>query len=153
MTLLRHFAAETLSRIKEQYIDTGQLRFVYKHFAILGPESNRAAEASECAADQDKFWAYHDLLFVDQLANRSTLNDERLVSLAIEIGLDTDTFSQCLTSDKYANIVKQETLTIQSLGARGTPAFLLNGIPIVGAQPFEEFEKLIEEQLANFRSE
>lgn len=138
-----------MSRIREQYIDTGQVRFTYKHFAILGPESNRAAEASECAAEQDKFWAYHDRLFADQTTTRSTLNDERLIELAGEVGLDPDTLGECLNSGRYTNKVRQESLSVQSMGVRGTPAFLINGIFISGAQPFEVFQQIIEEQLGN----
>lgn len=138
-----------MSRIREQYIDTGQVRFTYKHFAILGPESNRAAEASECAAEQDKFWEYHDRLFADQTTTRSTLNDERLLELAAEVGLDTDVLDECLSSGRYTNKVRQESLSIQSMGVRGTPAFLINGTFLSGAQPFEVFQQVIEEQLGN----
>jgi hypothetical protein len=138
-----------LSRLREQYIETGQLRFTYKHFAILGPESSRTAEASECAAEQDKFWAYHDRLFADQTTTRSTLNDERLIELAVEVGLDPDALNECLNSGRFTSKVRQETLSVQSMGVRGTPAFLINGIFISGAQPFEVFQQVIEEQLGN----
>jgi hypothetical protein len=136
-----------LSRIKEQYIDTGQVRFVYKHYAILGPESNRTAEASECAAEQDKFWAYHDIIFADQATTHSTFNADKLTGLAGQIGLDTAAFSECLNSGRYTTQITQQSLSVQSLGIRGTPGFLLNGIFISGAQPFEAFQQIIEEQL------
>lgn len=138
-----------MSRIREQYIDTGKVRFSYKHFAILGPESNRAAEASECAAEQDKFWEYHDRLFADQTTTRSTLNDERLIELAVEVGLEPDALGECLNSGRYTGKVRQESLSIQSMGVRGTPAFLINGTFLSGAQPFEVFQQVIEEQLGN----
>lgn len=138
-----------MSRIREQYIDSGQVRFVYKHFAILGPESNRAAEASECAAEQDKFWAYHDRLFADQTTTRSQLNDERLIELAVEVGLDPDALGECLNSGRWTAKIRQESLSVQSMGIRGTPAFLINGTFIFGAQPFEMFQQVIEEQLGN----
>jgi len=137
-----------LSRIREEYVETGQVRFVYKHFAILGPESSRSAEASECAAEQGKFWAYHDLVFEDQYNNRSALNQDRLVELAQEIGLDTDAFSECLSSGRYSMQILQESQTVQALGVRGTPGFLINGVFISGAQPFEVFQQVIDEQLA-----
>jgi protein-disulfide isomerase len=136
-----------LSRIREEYVASGKVRFVYKHFAILGPESNRTAEASECAAEQDSFWEFHDLIFADQVANRSQLNDENLVRFAGQIGLDTETFDECLTSGRYRTQISQESLSVQSLGVRGTPAFLVNGVFISGAQPFEVFQQVIEEQL------
>ncbi|MCG3209679.1 MAG: hypothetical protein FOGNACKC_03306 [Anaerolineae bacterium] len=129
-------------------MSSGKVRFAYKHFAILGPESNRAAEASECAAEQNQFWAYHDRVFADQVSERSTLSADRLTELAGEIGLDTAAFRQCLDSGKYTSQISQESLSVQSLGVRGTPAFLINGVFVSGAQPFEAFQQVIEEQLA-----
>lgn len=128
-------------------MNTGKVRFVYKHFAILGPESNRAAEASECAAEQGQFWAYHDRVFADQNESRSSLSVERLAELAAEIGLDTTAFGECLNSGRYTTQISQETLSVQSLGVRGTPAFLINGVFVSGAQPFEVFQQVFEEQL------
>ena len=136
-----------MSRIREQYVNTGKVRFVYKHFAILGTESNRSAEASECAAEQGQFWAYHDRVFADQLESRSSLSAERLGELAGEIGLDTTAFNDCLNSGRYVSLVSRETMGIQSLGVRGTPAFLINGVFVTGAQPFEVFQQVFEEQL------
>jgi protein-disulfide isomerase len=141
------FSAETLPQIRKTYIDTGKARFIYKHFAILGPESNRAAEATECAAEQGKFWAYHDQVFADQAANRSSLTDEKLASLATEIGLEADTFTTCLASGRYTTQIQRESQTVGAMGLRGTPGFLINGAFISGAQPFEVFQQVIEEQL------
>ena len=136
-----------MSRLREEYINTGKVRFVYKHFAILGPESSRAAEASECAAEQGEFWAYHDLIFEDQLTSHSTLSEDRLVSMAGEIGLDTTAMTECLTSARYSAQISQESLTVQSMGVRGTPGFLINGAFVSGAQPYEVFQQIIEEHL------
>ncbi len=138
-----------MTQLREQYVNTGKVRFVYKHFAILGPESTRSAEASECAAEQGKFWEYHDLIFTDQISNRSTLSADQLTNLAAEIGLDTTVFRQCLDSGRYTSQITQESLSVQSMGVRGTPAFLLNGVFISGAQPYEVFQQIIEEQLGN----
>lgn len=121
---------------------------MYKHFAILGPESNRSAEASECAAEQGQFWAFHDRVFADQTTSRSTLSAGRLAELAADIGLDPAAFSECLDSGRYSAQITQESLSVQSLGVRGTPAFLINGTFVSGAQPFEVFQQIIEEQLA-----
>lgn len=137
-----------MSRIREEYIETGKVRFVYKHFAILGPESSRSAEASECAAEQDAFWPYHDLIFADQAENYDSLTQEKLVSLAEEVSLDTSEFSECLSSGRYSLQISQESQAVQALGLRGTPGFLINGLFINGAQPFEVFQQVIDEQLA-----
>ena len=136
-----------MGRIREEYVDTGKVRFVYKNFAILGPESNIAAEGGECAAEQDLFWEYHDFIFADQATVRSALNEEGLIALAADIGLDVDAFGECLYSKRYASTVQQQAMSVQSLGVRGTPGFVINGVYISGAQPFEVFQQVIEEQL------
>jgi protein-disulfide isomerase len=143
------FAAEALPQLRQEYIDTGKVRFAYKHLAVLGPDSVRAAEASECAAEQDKFWDFHNLVFTDQIANHTPLTEDNLVELAEQVELDTTAFSDCLTSGRYNDRVILESQTVQSLGVRGTPGFVVNGVYIPGAQPFEVFQQVIEEQLAS----
>jgi protein-disulfide isomerase len=137
-----------LSQIREQYVSAGQVRFVYKNFAILGQESSYAAQASECAAEQDLFWEFHDFVFLDQATAHSSLSRESLISLATDIGLDEADFAECLNSGRYASEVSQAAMSIQSLGVRGTPGFVINGVYISGAQPFEVFQQVIDEQLA-----
>lgn len=141
------FSAETLPQIQETYIDTGKVRFTYKHFAILGPASIRTAEASECAAEQDKFWEYHDQLFAEQASVRGLSNDDPLTGLADGLGLDTSAFAECLASGRYSDQIQRESQAVASMGVRGTPGFLVNGVFISGAQPFEAFQQIIEEQL------
>ena len=129
------------------YVQTGVVRFGYLHFAFLGPESQWAAEASECAAEQDAFWEYHDRLFDGQSGeNQGAFSKDNLKQFAADLGLDTQDFDACLDSGKYASTVEDETQTTQSLGVRSTPTFLVNGRPIVGAQPFEVFQQYIEEE-------
>jgi protein-disulfide isomerase len=137
------FATGAGREIEKRYVEEGLVRFGYQHFAILGPESQRAAEASECAAEQDAFWAYHDLLFERQAG----VNAESLRQFATELGLDTEVFDACLDSGKYTSLVRSETAAVQSLGVTGTPSFLINGQPLVGAQPFEVFQQVIEAEL------
>lgn len=119
----------------------------YIHFTFLGPESQWAAEASECAGEQSEsaFWAYHDLLFESQNGeNQGAFNKENLKQFAADLGLDTETFNECLDSGKYTSVVQSETQLAQSIGVRSTPSFLVNGQPVVGAQPFEQFQQIIE---------
>lgn len=139
------FFSDAGARIREKYVDTGKAIFVYKHFAFLGPESNRAAEASECAKDQSQFWEYHDLLFEKQ--QEISFSDDNLKKLAGDSGLNTDQFNECLDSDKYKAKVKQDTSDAKKLGINGTPAVFINSTMISGAQPFETFEEIIEEEL------
>ncbi len=130
------------------YIQTGKVRFGYWHFAFLGQESFWAAEASECAAEQGKFWEYHDLLFErHQGENVGTYSKENLKRFAAELGLDTERFNECLDSGKYADLVRADTITARSLGVRSTPTFLINNRPVIGALPFEFFQQIIEAEL------
>ena len=121
------------------------MRFGYIHFAFLGDESVWAAEASECAADQDAFWEYHDLLFDRHNGeNQGTFAKERLKQFARDLSLDGVTFDTCLDTGKYTNLVKQETASAQALGVSSTPTFVLNGEPVMGAESFDYFKQLIE---------
>lgn len=116
--------------------------------AFLGPESQWAAEASECAAEQGRFWEYHDLLYARQSGeNQGAFSKDNLKRFAEEIGLDTKAFNACLDAGKYAAQVQADTAFAKALGISGTPAFLVNGQPVVGAQPFEAFRSLFEAAL------
>ena len=123
----------------------GKVRVGYWQFAFLGQESLWAAEASECAADQDSFWDYHDVLFEDQSGeNKKTFTKDNLKKLAIELGLDAEAFDQCLDSGKYSDLVQQQNNFARQIGVQSTPSFLINGQTLVGAQPFESFQQVIE---------
>lgn len=130
-------------------MDDGQVRFGYWHVAFLGPESSWAAEAAECAADQDAFWEYHDLVFESQAGeNQGAFNKDALKQLAMDLDLDADEFNECLDSGKYVETVQNDTQIAQQIGATSTPAFIINGQPLVGAQPFEVFQQIIDGILA-----
>ncbi len=116
-----------MRQIDEEYVQTGLVRFGYRHFVVLGRHSQQAAEASECAAEQGAFWAYHDLLYA-----RATRGADGLKQSAADLGLDVAAFSACLDADRYSSLVRAETALTESLGVRGTPAFLINGRPLSG---------------------
>ena len=142
------FFAETKPQIDEQYMQSGKVRFAYFNFAFLGPESNWAAEAAECAADQNKFWEYHDKLYDSQSGeNQGAFNKDNLKKFAEELGLDTSAFNECLDSGKYTQLIQEESSMASSIGVRSTPTFLINGQAVVGAQPFEIFEQAIDSLL------
>jgi len=142
------FFAETKPQIDEQYMQSGKVRFAYFNFAFLGPESNWAAEAAECAADQDKFWEYHDKLYDSQSGeNQGAFNKDNLKKFAEELGLDTSAFNECLDSGKYTQLIQDESSLASSIGVRSTPTFLINGQAVVGAQPYEIFQQTIDSLL------
>ena len=102
-----------------------------------------AAEAGQCANEQGKFWPYHDRLF----ANQQRLAPSDLAQHAADVGLDTARFAACLTSGKYTSVVDADIKMGNDAGVSGTPAFFINGRLISGAQPFEAFKKIIDEEL------
>lgn len=141
----RKFWKETLPSLEKKYIETGKVKFVYRHFAVLGRHSRAAAQAVECAGEQGKFWEYHDKLFT--AGSPLAFTDAKLKGYARELAVNPRPFNQCLDSGKYSKKVDGETGIADLLGARGTPAFLLNGHLLPGAQPFRVFEAVIEEEL------
>jgi len=76
--------------------------------------------------------------------NRGAFSQDNLKQFAGQLGLDGDAFSQCLDSGKYTDIVEQEKQMAQQLGVQSTPTFVINGTPVIGAQPFESFQQVIE---------
>ena len=129
------------------YVKTGIVRFGYQHMAFLGPESKSAAAASECADEQVKFWEYHDMLFASQSGeNQGAFSTDNLKKFAADLKLDTAKFNACVDSGKYSTVVENDTAFVQSLGVTSTPAFLVNGQPLVGAQPFDAFQKIVESE-------
>lgn len=139
------WAHEVLPQIDEKYIQTGKVRMAYVHFPILGADSMTAAEASECAGQQDKFWEYHDIVYAHQGVG---FTPENLSALAGQIDLDTAVFDECLANFADRESLDGDISLSQVMGVRGTPAFLVNGIPLAGAYPYEDFERLIEGILA-----
>jgi protein-disulfide isomerase len=128
-------------------VDTGLVRFGYQHFIVLGPGSQSVAEASECAAEQDAFWPYHDFMYDPQARQNRGFEKDNLKEFAAELGLDTTAFNTCLDSGAYSSFVDADTALSLSLGVRGTPAFIINGQLVAGAQPFEVFQQIIEAQI------
>jgi protein-disulfide isomerase len=134
----------TIDQISKEYGD--KVRVAFKHNPL--PMHNRAmaaAVAAEAAGKQgpDKFWKMHDLLF----ANAKELTDENFVEWAGEVGLDVEKFKIDLKDAALEKKVKQQQAQGAKLGARGTPAFFVNGRFLSGAQPFEAFKNLIDEEL------
>ena len=139
----RRFYDETFPKLIETYGD--QVRFIYRDYPILAESSVTAAVAARCAGEQDKFWEYHDILY----ENQGIFNQvDGFAVLAERVGLDVETFNTCVEDQRYLSGVVSDYQEGQSFGIRGTPAFFINGRPVSGAQPYEVFAGVIEEELA-----
>ena len=143
----RRFWQQTLPLIKQNFIDTGKVKLVYRDFPLnFHQYAQKAAEAAECAGEQGKYWEYHDILFERQ-AEWSAQGVQKFKDYAVELGLDLEQFSSCLDSGKYAQEVQKDYQDGISYGVRGTPTFFINGVKIVGAQPYQTFETVINQFL------
>jgi protein-disulfide isomerase len=142
-------ALETVPQIEEEYVVTGRVKLQWKQFPLPqlhGEAAVIAAEASECAAEQNAFWEYHDALFLNN--TRLVFNIENLKRLAEELGLDTEKFNTCLDSERYLSKVAADYDEAKRRGLDATPTFLVGQTQIVGAKPYSEFETAIEQELA-----
>jgi len=133
-------------KIRNEYIQAGKVNMVYKDFPLsnIHPYAQAAAEAAECAKDQGKYWAYHDLLFERQ----EQIPSQNFVGWAQELGLDTNQYKECFDSGKYRDEVLGDLNEGLDLGVNGTPGTFVNDEFISGAQPYSVFQQAIEEALA-----
>ncbi len=145
----RSFVLETFPRIEEGYIDTGQVKLVFRDFPVHGQGAWVLAMVAECAADQGNFWDMHVLLF-ERVEEWSESEDfaATVQGYAEEIGIDQYELVNCLELNTPVERIQEDQNLGRQDGVTGTPTFLINGTLVVGAQPFEEFRRVIEEELA-----
>ncbi len=133
-----------MQQLAPKYFDTGKAKLVYHHMAFIGQESQWAAEASECAGDQNKFWDYADYVLSHQAGeNVGAFSKDNLKGFAQKVGLDMPKFNACFDSGQYTDRVKQETAQGESLGVHSTPTFFVNGRS-VGLPTVDQFGQLID---------
>ncbi len=140
----RRWHAEVWPALLEAY--PGQIRLVYRDFPLTNIHANAtpAASAANCAGEQDMFWAFNELLY----SMKYDLNKRSYQTYAQELNLNMADFNECLESGRYNAEVMADLEYASTLGVRSTPTFFVNGIPVVGAQPFEVFSQLIDDELA-----
>jgi protein-disulfide isomerase len=148
----RQFHIATFEEIKKNYIDTGKLRYVSRDFPLdMHENAPRAAMAARCAADQGKFWELRHVMIV----NASQLQSQNITTYATDLKLDADELNACVTSGKYRAEVDQSMAEGRAAGVSGTPSFVLgrtekdavDGVRIVGAQPYAVFDFKLKELL------
>jgi protein-disulfide isomerase len=141
------FALNTLPQIVSDYIDKGKVKLAFRNFPLgFHQYAKTAAIAAECAREQggdEMFFKLHDKVYADQ----QSLSVESLKKWAGELGIKMDQFNTCLDTKKYEKQVDADMKDGQSYGVNGTPAFFINGRMISGAQPFDNFKKIIDEEL------
>jgi protein-disulfide isomerase len=137
-------ARPTVARVRETYGD--KVRWAFRHFPLppdVHPLAQKAGEAAACAGEQGKFWEMHDRLW----ASNGMLEVPELKSAAAAVGVDSARFAECLDSGRHAGLVERDLGAGAGWGVSGTPAFFVNGRPLVGAQPFEVFQQVIDDEL------
>jgi len=142
----RAFSGSLAEFKQSDYFKNGEVNLVYKHLPLtsIHPFAQKAAEASECANRQEKFWEYHDTLF----NNQQSLDVDSLKSYAVQLSLDTNAFNTCLDNDEAAAKVRKDLGEATAAGGRGTPYFVLvnsdgDTQTISGAVPWSNFEVAI----------
>ena len=123
----------------------GQIKIVYRHLPLtsIHPDAFSAAEAAMCAGDQDAYWPYHEKLFSGETLGMQVYNQ-----YAQELSLDMEDFQTCMTEHKFQEAIQADSDFAVNLGIRSTPTFFINGLAIVGAQPLEVFQQVIDKELA-----
>lgn len=141
----------TMEKVVKEF--QGEVRWVYRHFPLgFHQNAQKAAEASECAGEQGKFWEFVDKAFENSQADGTGLNTEDLKKYAQELELDTGKFNECLSSGKFANKVKTDMASGQAAGVTGTPGTILideqgNTQLISGALPYSQIKSKIDSVL------
>ena len=134
---------ETWPLIQQNYGD--RVRLVFRDFPLPNhPNAQPAAEAAACAFEQGKYWEFQDLIF----NNTGILGDATYLKFAQQIGLDEAAFKTCYEEGRYRDAVTADRDWASELGVSSTPTFFINGIALVGAQPYETFQQVIEMELA-----
>jgi protein-disulfide isomerase len=135
-------AADTIKQVLDTYGD--QVRFAYRDFPLdMHANARPAAEAAHCAGTQGKYWEYHDKLFASE-----DLSAAQLGALADQLGLDRAKFDECMANDTFVERIDKDLADGNDLGINGTPVFYVNGRLLDGAQPFEKFKEVIDQELS-----
>ena len=153
-TFCHRFHEDTKDKLVADYVETGKARFVFKDFPIndhLDGGSSLGAQASYCAADQGKFWEFHDFMYNNWGGERAGwITKENMVDFAQKVGVsNVDQFKSCLDSGKYAGVVRDNYNLAKTVGLNATPSFVIipaNGQPepIIGAQPYRVFQETMD---------
>jgi protein-disulfide isomerase len=136
--------AEVFDRLMTTY--KGKIRFVYRDFPLysIHPDAQSAAEAADCGGEQGAYWEFHKALF----GGKYGLGDTAYGKYANDLGLNMDQFNKCVSERRYKSEVEADFNFVANLGISSTPTFFINGLAVIGAQPYEVFQQIIDKELA-----
>jgi len=157
----KKFRDQTFDQIKTNFIDTGKAILVYRDLPLSfhEPAASREALAAECAKDQkgnEAYFQYHDQIYKTTQGNGAGIEDDKLIEIADNIGLNQTQFEECLSSNKFGSEIKKDASDAAKLGINGTPGFVIGkldadgnvkGVIVSGAQPYSVFSDIIQQQL------
>ena len=149
-TFCYKFHKDTMKQIIEKYVESGDVNFVYKDFPLNGKSSIIASEASYCAQEQGKFWQYHDILY-DNWGGENTgwITNDVLLGFARDAELNLNEFNSCMNDSIFRQKVLNNEEFAKKINIDATPSFMIFNddevYRIVGAQPFERFEQVLQE--------
>ena len=152
------FFHSTEHKILENYVETGKVKMIFKDYNIIGPDSVNASHGAHCADDQGLFWEYHDILYSNWTGeNNGWASSENLKKFAKEIGLEMDSWEECMENATHSQTILLSNQDARSLELTGTPAFFVIGpdgktTRIFGAQPYEVFENIFENELKKVKN-
>ena len=141
--------------IVKNYVDTGKVKIIFKDYNIIGEDSVIASQGAHCANDQGLFWEYHDILYSNWTGeNNGWASPENLAIFAQQIGLNMNKWSECMNKGSHSQIILKSNDDARTLQLTGTPAFFIINSEgevskLFGAQPFEVFKRIFDEQLEN----
>jgi protein-disulfide isomerase len=143
----RDFAADQGKKLRQEYEAGGKVRFEFRPFSLGSQGPDDAAAAALCAADQSRFWDYHDVLFSQQGVSANPFDKTQLKQYATTLGLDTAKFNQCVDAGMHVDQVHQAAVEGQGRGVDSTPTFFVNNQRVLGAVPYTEFKATVDAAL------
>jgi len=151
------YSEQVETQVIDNYVANGSVRYVYRHYPFLddrsaSKESDQSANASMCAAEQGKFWEYHEMLFANWNGeNQGAFADNRLLAFAEFLGLDMNQFESCFEENRYKDQIQDDFRAGQQIGVQGTPSVFVNGQQVApGFVPsYQQMQEAIEAALAS----
>ena len=149
------FFETTEEEIIKKYVETGKVKMIFKDYNIIGPDSVKASQGAHCAKEQNLFWEYHNILYSNWTGeNNGWASGTNLANYAQDIGLEMNQWTDCMAQQKYSKTILTSNEDAKKLQLTGTPAFFVINSDgqvskLFGAQPYDVFERVFDEQLEN----